>query len=138
MFVVPEIIATVFGWIGALCAVSAYGAVTTKHITADSATFQGLNLFGAALLSVSASAHEAWPSAIVNVVWVGIGIIALRAIFRARRAALLEAFDATRNATEAEAATVAPQASEALVVPDFLQTPVVDTSLTRDEVAIAA
>lgn len=85
MFVVPEIIATAFGWIGALSAVSAYGAVTAKRISADSVTFQALNLVGAALLSVSASAHGAWPSAIVNVVWVAIGAFALRAIWWDRR-----------------------------------------------------
>ena len=88
MFVVPEIIALAFGWIGALCAVSAYGAVTAKRISSDSAMFQGLNLVGAAMLCVSAYSHGAWPSAIVNVVWIGIGIFALRALWTAHQAKL--------------------------------------------------
>lgn len=85
MFVVPALIATAFGWIGALCSVSAYAAVTAKRITADSVTFQSLNLAGAALLCVSAYSHGAWPSAIVNIIWIGIGVFALRAIWQARR-----------------------------------------------------
>ncbi len=86
MFVVPEIIVTTFGWVGAIAAVTAYGAVTAKRISPDSATFQLLNLFGAALLGVSAYAHGAVPSAVVNVIWITIGFFALRSIWRVRRA----------------------------------------------------
>lgn len=85
MFVVPEIIAIAFGWIGALAAVSAYGLVTAQRITAQSAAFQALNAIGAGLLSVSAYANGAIPSALVNIVWVGIGVYALWTIWLARR-----------------------------------------------------
>lgn len=97
MFVVPEIIATTFGWVGAIAAVSAYGSVTAKRISPDSATFQILNLIGAAFLGVSAYAVGAVPSAIVNIVWITIGFFALRTIARLRRADLR-----TRNMTPAD------------------------------------
>lgn len=85
MFVVPEIIASTFGWIGAIAAVSAYGSVTAKRISPDSVTFQLLNLFSAALLCVSNYAYGAVPSVIVNVIWVAIGCFAVSTIWRLRR-----------------------------------------------------
>lgn len=75
---------TVIGWAGALSAVVAYGLVTTKRISPDSLRFQAMNIVGAGLLSVSATIYGAWPSAVVNVVWVAIGLFALRAIIRSR------------------------------------------------------
>lgn len=78
---------TAIGWTGAITAVIAYGLVTTKRITPDSLRFQAMNIVGAALLSVSATVYGAWPSAVVNVIWVGIGVFALRAITRSRIAA---------------------------------------------------
>lgn len=88
MSAAAQIFLTLAGWTGAISAVVAYGLVTMKRISPDSLTFQGLNIVGAGLLSVSASVHSAWPSAVVNVVWVAIGIYAVRALWNARRAAV--------------------------------------------------
>lgn len=91
MSAAAQIFLTLAGWTGAISAVVAYGLVTMKRISPDSLTFQGLNIVGAGLLSVSASVHSAWPSAVVNVIWVGIGIYAVRALWNARRAAVVAA-----------------------------------------------
>lgn len=91
MSAAAQIFLTLAGWTGAISAVVAYGLVTMKRISPDSLTFQGLNIVGAGLLSVSASVHSAWPSAVVNVIWVAIGIYAVRALWNARRAAVAEA-----------------------------------------------
>lgn len=90
MSAAAQIFLTLAGWTGAISAVVAYGLVTMKRISPDSLTFQGLNIVGAGLLSVSASVHSAWPSAVVNVIWVAIGIYAVRALWNARRAAVAE------------------------------------------------
>lgn len=82
MSAAADIFITVIGWTGALSNVTAYALVTAKRITPDSLSFQGLNIFGAALLSVSASVYGAWPSAVVNVIWVAIGSYALYALWR--------------------------------------------------------
>ena len=144
MFVVPEIIVTTFGWVGAIAAVSAYGSVTAKRISPDSATFQLLNLFGAALLGVSAYGHGAVPSAVVNVIWITIGFFALRNIWRVRRS------DArTRSMTPADlfaAEWVRPELTGAnpslhdLVTAGLtgLNAPVNELVLNQDDLAIAA
>lgn len=140
MFVVPEIIATAFGWIGALSAVAAYGAVTMKRITADSATFQGLNLMGAALLCVSAYSHGAWPSAIVNVIWVGIGFFALRAIRRARHAdpSAPTMTPADLIATELAAPEYSAADMSLVETTETVEPVPAEAPLSRDDVAIAA
>ncbi|SDB88314.1 hypothetical protein SAMN05216410_0660 [Sanguibacter gelidistatuariae] len=76
-----QLAVTLAGWTGALSTVFAYGMVTAKRISPDSLVFQGLNIVGAFLLSISASTYGAWPSAVVNVIWVAIGVFALRAIW---------------------------------------------------------
>ncbi|WPF82430.1 hypothetical protein SANBI_000032 [Sanguibacter sp. 4.1] len=87
MSAAAQILITLAGWTGAISAVVAYGLVTMQRISPDSLLFQGLNIVGAGLLSVSASVHSAWPSAVVNVIWVAIGVYAVRALWNARRTA---------------------------------------------------
>ena len=87
MSAAAQILLTLAGWTGAISAVVAYGLVTMKRISPDSLLFQRLNIVGAGLLSVSASVHSAWPSAVVNVIWVEIGVYAVRALWNARRTA---------------------------------------------------
>jgi hypothetical protein len=88
MSAAAEIFITVIGWTGALSNVAAYALVTAKRIAPDSLSFQGLNIFGAALLSVSASVYGAWPSAVVNVIWVVIGAYALYVFWRRHTATM--------------------------------------------------
>lgn len=84
MSTAAELAVTLAGWTGALSTVFAYGMVTAKRITPDSLLFQGLNIVGAGLLAVSASTYGAWPSAVVNVIWVAIGIWALMTLLNQR------------------------------------------------------
>ncbi|MHB1064251.1 MAG: CBU_0592 family membrane protein [Georgenia sp.] len=74
---------TITGWVGALASVSAYAMVTQGRIAPNSMVFQGLNIGGAAALAVSASANGAWPSAVVNIIWIAIGVQAVLTLKRA-------------------------------------------------------
>jgi len=109
MSAAAQILLTLAGWTGAISAVVAYGLVTMKRISPDSLLFQGLNIVGAGLLSVSASVHSAWPSAVVNVIWVAIGVYAVRALWNARRtaAAVVVPDDASELTGSAPAETAA-------------------------------
>ncbi|UOX89986.1 hypothetical protein MUY14_04945 [Amycolatopsis sp. FBCC-B4732] len=69
--------ATTAGWLGALGTATAYGLVSGRVVESGSATFQSLNLSGAALLAVSAAASGAWPGVAANFVWVLISVITL-------------------------------------------------------------
>ena len=111
MSTAAELAVTLSGWTGALSTVFAYGMVTAKRITPDSLLFQGLNIVGAGLLAVSASTYGAWPSAVVNVIWVAIGVWALLTVLSQR--ARLVAAAAT------EPALVTAGAAETTPVPVF-------------------
>ncbi|WP_409134301.1 CBU_0592 family membrane protein [Streptomyces europaeiscabiei] len=50
---------------------------STERIPGGARAFQLLNLFGGAALTVSSGYHQAWPSALLNTAWIGIGLAAL-------------------------------------------------------------
>lgn len=74
----------VIGWVGAGSLLLAYGLLSARRISAG-VTYQLLNLAGAVGLAANAVAHDAWPSACLNLVWLVIGLVALRKE-RSRRA----------------------------------------------------
>lgn len=72
-----EMFVDVLGWLGALILIAAYGFISYGSASGRSPTYQISNIVGSALLIVNTAWHRAWPSSIVNVVWVVIAIAAL-------------------------------------------------------------
>lgn len=91
MFDFGSILLTLVGWAGAASTIAAYVLVTRRRIEPDSMTFHGMNLGGAIALCISASISGAWPSAMVNVIWIAIAVqtvlAAKRHVIKARIAA---------------------------------------------------
>src|SRR5579862_10001726 len=67
----------ILGWLGALVVVAAYGLISYGSVDGRSPIYQTLNVIGSILLIVNTAWHRAWPSSVVNLVWVGIAIGAL-------------------------------------------------------------
>ena len=65
------------GWLGAALVIVAYALVSFNRLTPGSLFYQGLNVAGSALLIVNTAWHAAWPSAVVNIVWAAIGLVAV-------------------------------------------------------------
>jgi hypothetical protein len=65
------------GWIGALLILAAYGLVSSGRLDPRAPTFQWMNLAGAAGFVVNSGWHGAWPSAILNIIWIGIAAATL-------------------------------------------------------------
>lgn len=65
------------GWLGAALVVAAYGFVSYGLVDGRSKAYQALNILGSLLLAVNTAWHHAWPSAAVNVIWMGIAVGAL-------------------------------------------------------------
>ncbi|RST30027.1 hypothetical protein HMF7854_03675 [Sphingomonas ginkgonis] len=75
------------GWAAAGLILAAYALLTAGRLSGDSAAYQWLNVAGAAGFVLNSGWHGAVPSAVLNVVWAGIGIVALvRLRSRGRRA----------------------------------------------------
>ena len=68
----------VIGWVGAALILGAYSLLSTGRLQAESLTYQLMNILGAAGFVVNSGWNGALPSAAMNVVWMGIGIYALR------------------------------------------------------------
>ena len=65
------------GWTGGLVLICAYAMVSFGKISPRGAAFQCLNLAGSLMLAANSAWHHAWPSASVNLIWIGVGIAAL-------------------------------------------------------------
>jgi hypothetical protein len=77
----------VLGWVGAALVLAAYGLVSAKRVDGDGVAFQVMNVFGGVSLALNSAASHAWPSTAVNIVWVGIGAVAMFRLARRRKAA---------------------------------------------------
>jgi hypothetical protein len=69
------------GWAGALLLLGAYGAVSFHKLRPASLLYQALNAVGSIFLVINTVYYHAYPSAFVNVIWIGIALVAG---FRAR------------------------------------------------------
>ena len=67
----------IVGWLGAGMILGAYAVLTAGKIAARSVAYQGLNVVGALGFIANGWWHGAMPSAVLNVIWAGIGIVAL-------------------------------------------------------------
>lgn len=65
------------GWIGSLLYVIAYLLLTLKKLQSDSPYYHLLNILGATGLIINAFHWRDFPSLAVNIVWLGIGVIAI-------------------------------------------------------------
>ena len=72
-----RILIDVAGWAGMILIVGAYALLTAGKIQAGSKVYNLMNIAGAAGFIVNSGAKGAYPSAVLNVVWIGIGIYAL-------------------------------------------------------------
>ena len=69
----------------------AYALLTAGRLDAKSIAYQALNVVGALGFILNSGWNGAIPSAALNVVWAGIGLVAILGILRARRRATPEA-----------------------------------------------
>ena len=81
------ILMEVVGWIGGALILAGYFLLSAGKLDARSPAYQWLNVIGAAGFIANSGWNGAWPSAVLNVIWVGIGVVALIRIFAKRERA---------------------------------------------------
>jgi hypothetical protein len=79
------VIVEIIGWSAAVLILVAYILLSLGRIEANSIAYQGMNIAGAAGFIVNSGINGAIPSAVLNIVWMGIGLFALHRILRRRR-----------------------------------------------------
>ena len=81
----PEILIDIIGWAGGLLVVVAYFMISSGKTTAKSVLFQTLNIAGSIFLIINTYAKGAYPSTVVNIIWVGIALYGFYRIWSDRR-----------------------------------------------------
>lgn len=76
----------IVGWIGAVSVLLAYLLVSIGKWNGQSAGYQGMNLLGGLFLIANTIYFGAYPSTLVNLVWVGIAIYTLARRMSSKRA----------------------------------------------------
>jgi len=66
------------GWIGAGCVLIAYYLISTNKIDTGKPIYHWLNIFGAFGLILHTVYNAAYPSAFVNIIWIGVAIYSLK------------------------------------------------------------
>jgi hypothetical protein len=74
----------VVGWAGALLILLAYLLISAGKLTGQSPLYQWMNIVGAAGFVINGWWHRAIPSTALNLVWMGIGAVALWKIAQRR------------------------------------------------------
>ena len=72
------------GWSGGGLIIAAYGLLTAGKLAAEGAAYQWLNVVGAVGVGLNGWWNGALPSVALNLVWAGIGLVALKRVGRAR------------------------------------------------------
>ena len=67
----------IIGWIGSACVIYAFTMNIYGRLTASSQIYVGLNLIGSILLIINTYYLHAFPSMMVNVVWVAVSLGAI-------------------------------------------------------------
>jgi len=80
-----ELAVEIVGWGGALLILAAYLLLSMGKLSGQSQSYQWMNVIGAAGFVINGWWHRALPSTTLNIVWMGIGIVALTGIWRTRR-----------------------------------------------------
>ena len=73
-----KIAVEVIGWAGAALILGAYALLSAGRLKAETVTYHLMNILGAAGFVVNSGFNGAFPSAAMNVIWIGIGLYALR------------------------------------------------------------
>jgi hypothetical protein len=71
-----ELAVEIVGWAGAALILLAYLLLSAGKLTGQSLTYQAMNVLGAAGFIVNGWWHRALPSAVLNILWLGIGVFA--------------------------------------------------------------
>ena len=71
-----------FGWVGAITVLVAYGLVSFKKVSVDGVFYHVLNIIGAVGLGANVFAQGAWPSFSLQCIWGFIAVIAIIGIIR--------------------------------------------------------
>jgi hypothetical protein len=79
-----QVAVEVAGWVGAALILLAYLLLSADKLSGRSLIYQGMNVVGAAGFVINGWSHGALPSAVLNILWLLIGVLASWRILKKR------------------------------------------------------
>jgi hypothetical protein len=79
-----DVVIEIIGWAAAVLILAAYALLTAGKFDAQSRAYQWMNVAGALGFIANSGWNGAIPSAALNVIWAGIGLMALWRIMRTK------------------------------------------------------
>jgi len=76
-----KIVINVFGWVGVILVLGAYGLVSFNLLDSHNLWYQLMNGFGAFFLIIESTWRKDYPFIVLNVVWATVAIIAVLGLF---------------------------------------------------------
>lgn len=77
-----DFIIDILGWIGSILLISAYWLNSKNLISAQTKVYQLLNIAGSLTLMINTFYYGAYPSGLVNIVWLFMGLYHIAQIFK--------------------------------------------------------
>jgi hypothetical protein len=71
------IVIDIIGWAGMALILISYLLITTRQVQPNSPVYQTLNLLGAMGIVINSIVNDAWPSAVLFVVWGCLAVVYL-------------------------------------------------------------
>lgn len=81
------IVIEAIGWAAAATILAAYVLLSMGRLEARGYLYQWMNVVGAGGFIINSGYNGAIPSAVLNVIWAGMGLFTLWSVWRARQAA---------------------------------------------------
>ena len=72
-----QLLIEIAGWSGAVIILLAYGLLSADKLSSKSNAYQWMNVVGAAGFVLNSGSKGAYPSAVLNLIWIAIGIFAV-------------------------------------------------------------
>ncbi len=79
-----EIVIEVVGWLGAGLILGGYVLLSFGKLEARSYGYQAMNVAGATGFMINSGYHGALPNAVLNIIWIAVGLITLWGVWRMR------------------------------------------------------
>jgi len=87
-----QILIDILGWTGTVLFLIAYGLVSLKKVEGDSNLYQGINIVAGLFLITNSFYWRAYPSAALNLAWIGIAVFTLGRKYSVQRKSFPSAF----------------------------------------------
>jgi hypothetical protein len=71
----PELLIEILGWIASVLIVGSYAFNISGKLSTDSKWYVWANIIGGLFFVINTYFHQAYPSMVVNIIWVFIAII---------------------------------------------------------------